>query len=502
MSDLTLTLTDAGRAALINAQNNGTTPVLLSEIGVSSTYFVANADTSVLPDEIKRLSTFSGQTVAADTLHVTLRDESEDHYPLRSFALYLDNGTLLGVCSQPEPILEKSAQAIVLLAVDIRLLQDSAAVIQFGTTDFMNPPATTHQPGVIALATADEALNGVDNERAITSVTLKTVLDQHQQPWHRVTAIPASVHIPGQMILFAGPNPPPGTLACDGSQVLRRHYPALFAAIGTTHGAGDGYSTFHLPNIPEGFSLINTHQAEKVGTKTSGENKQHSHKATVSANGKHVHSASSSTAGHHGHAAHSSAAGHHAHSANSSVAGKHAHHADVHAAGSHAHSASSGSAGSHTHSAWTDAQGNHQHTAPFGERHWNFPWGQTPTAHHLGSRRSDWDNVMPYTSWAGKHAHNVGIGANGAHTHPISIAANGQHVHGITVAANGDHQHAISVTAAGEHKHAITVAENGNHTHALSVAENGLHDHTVTNAASGGDHNLAAGVFIRCCIAY
>jgi len=211
MSDLTLTLTDAGRAALINAQNNGTTPVLLSEIGVSSTYCVVNADTSVLPDEIKRLSTFSGQTVAADTLHVTLRDESADHYPLRSFALYLDNGTLLGACSQPEPILEKSTQSIVLLALDIRLLQDTAAVIQFGNTDFMNPPATTHQQGVIALATADEALNGVNSERAITSVTLKTVLDQrldqHQQPWHRVTDIPASVHIPGQMILFAGPHP-------------------------------------------------------------------------------------------------------------------------------------------------------------------------------------------------------------------------------------------------------------------------------------------------------
>jgi len=210
-----------------------------------------------------------------------------------------------------------------------------------------------------------------------------TIKQSTRRPhWEEISHVPASVHIPGQMILFAGAEPPPGTLACDGSQVLRSRYPALFAAIGTTHGAGDGHSTFHLPNIPEGFSLVNTHQAEKVGTKTSGENKQHSHKATVSANGKHVHSASSSTAGHHGHAADSSAEGHHAHSASSSVAGKHAHHADVHAAGSHAHSASSGSAGSHTHSAWTDAQGNHQHITPFGE-HWpKYPWGQTPTNKH------------------------------------------------------------------------------------------------------------------------
>jgi|GEM_PF-4360739 len=44
------------------------------------------------PDEIKRLTTFAGQTVASDTLHVTLYDDSSDSYTLRSFSVYLDNG--------------------------------------------------------------------------------------------------------------------------------------------------------------------------------------------------------------------------------------------------------------------------------------------------------------------------------------------------------------------------------------------------------------------------
>lgn len=39
-----------------------------------------------------------------------------------------------------------------------------------------------------------------------------------------------------------------GWLLCDGSLVSRTTYSALFAAIGTTYGEGDGSTTFALPN--------------------------------------------------------------------------------------------------------------------------------------------------------------------------------------------------------------------------------------------------------------
>lgn len=49
---------------------------------------------------------------------------------------------------------------------------------------------------------------------------------------------------------FDGPtaNIPAGWLVCDGSAVSRTTYARLFAAIGTLHGAGDGSTTFNLPD--------------------------------------------------------------------------------------------------------------------------------------------------------------------------------------------------------------------------------------------------------------
>jgi len=42
---------------------------------------------------------------------------------------------------------------------------------------------------------------------------------------------------------------PAGFLLCDGSAVSRVVYPDLFGVIGTTYGAGDGSSTFNLPDF-------------------------------------------------------------------------------------------------------------------------------------------------------------------------------------------------------------------------------------------------------------
>lgn len=52
----------------------------------------------------------------------------------------------------------------------------------------------------------------------------------------------------GSLMPYAGTTPPDGWLICDGSEISRTTYARLFSVIGTTYGAGDGNSSFNIPN--------------------------------------------------------------------------------------------------------------------------------------------------------------------------------------------------------------------------------------------------------------
>jgi microcystin-dependent protein len=53
----------------------------------------------------------------------------------------------------------------------------------------------------------------------------------------------------GTVVSYAGSAAPQGWLVADGSAVSRSTYSELFAAIGTTYGAGNGSTTFTLPDL-------------------------------------------------------------------------------------------------------------------------------------------------------------------------------------------------------------------------------------------------------------
>jgi len=54
---------------------------------------------------------------------------------------------------------------------------------------------------------------------------------------------------PGLVAHFASNSAPTGWLKANGAAVSRTAYADLFAAIGTTFGAGDGFNTFNLPDL-------------------------------------------------------------------------------------------------------------------------------------------------------------------------------------------------------------------------------------------------------------
>jgi len=95
---------------------------------------------------------------------------------------------------------------------------------------------------------------------------------------------------PGLLAFFARDTAPAGWLKANGAAVSRTTYAALFAAIGTVHGAGDGSTTFNLPDrrgeFLRGWDDGRGVDAGRVfGSAQSSQNLAHTHGVTNSGTG-------------------------------------------------------------------------------------------------------------------------------------------------------------------------------------------------------------------------
>ena len=100
----------------------------------------------------------------------------------------------------------------------------------------------------------------------------------------------------GEVSFFARNTAPDGWLKANGAAVSRTTYAALFAAIGTTFGAGDGSTTFNLPDLRGEFLRgwddgrgVDTGRA--FGSAQSSQNLSHSHTGSTDSAGAHTHTA-------------------------------------------------------------------------------------------------------------------------------------------------------------------------------------------------------------------
>ena len=125
------------------------------------------------------------------------------------------------------------------------------------------------ESAVSAQNSANAAADSVSKVNAAAVLTTRQSLTPEQKSVarenidveERYTAQPV-----GSYLFFAGKTVPEGYLLCNGAAVSRTTYARLFAAIGTTYGAGDGSTTFNLPDVNERF-LQGTNALSSVGTK-------------------------------------------------------------------------------------------------------------------------------------------------------------------------------------------------------------------------------------------
>lgn len=102
-------------------------------------------------------------------------------------------------------------------------------------------PATTGQTGIVQL---NNTVTSTSTAQAATAYAVKTAYDKAVEAEAAVaSALPVGSLIPSFATSMVG------YLLCNGAAVSRTTYENLFAIIGTAFGAGDGSTTFNLPDF-------------------------------------------------------------------------------------------------------------------------------------------------------------------------------------------------------------------------------------------------------------
>lgn len=118
-----------------------------------------------------------------------------------------------------------------------------------------NAVITFDKLATAAIATTEQAQQGTLDNVLMTPLKVAQAIAVQIPP-----AVPT-----GMIAFFDLTEVPEGWLVCDGSAVSRTTYANLFAKIGTRHGAGDGSTTFNLPDMDARF-LEGTTDTGQVGT--------------------------------------------------------------------------------------------------------------------------------------------------------------------------------------------------------------------------------------------
>lgn len=115
-----------------------------------------------------------------------------------------------------------------------------------------------------------------------------------------------SIFKPGDLKMIAKASPDSGWLLCDGSTVSRTTYAALYSAVGSTWGAGNGTTTFNVPDLrgraPVGAGTGSGLTARSLAATGGAETHSHtanipSHTHPISSDGDHTHGIGSANRG-------------------------------------------------------------------------------------------------------------------------------------------------------------------------------------------------------------
>jgi microcystin-dependent protein len=97
--------------------------------------------------------------------------------------------------------------------------------------------------------------NGTSSPTFVAPGTSGNLLTSNGTTWQSSALSSGSLVPTGTLMPYAGSTAPSGYLLCDGSNVSRGLYGALFGVISTTYGVGDGATTFGIPDMRGRFPM-------------------------------------------------------------------------------------------------------------------------------------------------------------------------------------------------------------------------------------------------------
>lgn len=255
-------ITSAGLAALVNAEHNGTLPVKIAKFGLGTGNYTPTAEQTALQNKFKDIEALTGGDVGDNVIHVTMNDISSDAYTVNEVGVYLEDGTLFAVSSQPVgAILQKAAGSQGMMSIDLVVQGGSSVITIDGDTNFLNPPATTVTAGVVKLASLADIEAGIDGTKSTTPSSVfnfvknyvTTAIDGLKKLLRAEIAASCLAAMPiGTVVHYMGNTIPEGFLLCNGASLSRTEYPELFDVIGTKCGSADS-AHFSIPDMHHRF---------------------------------------------------------------------------------------------------------------------------------------------------------------------------------------------------------------------------------------------------------
>lgn len=149
------------------------------------------------------------------------------------------------------------ATSVTLVDADTVVVNDNGTMVQVALSDlltYINAGMTLRDDVVTASSLADAIVataniidaNVTTDKIADASITSAKIADGAISGSKFADGVALAE---GMVMPYAGSTAPSGWLMCYGQAVSRTTYSALYAICGTTYGAGDGSTTFNVPDL-------------------------------------------------------------------------------------------------------------------------------------------------------------------------------------------------------------------------------------------------------------